>query len=140
MEWIHLRGSLRIGDRLEQLVLDAHCSARTAGLLRLLRRDYRHRLAEVAHAIAGEHRLVSEVEPVGLLSGDVLVRENRMHTRHADRFGRIDPDDSRVGVRAADSVAPEHSRGLEIARVGELAGDLRHGVGATTRRLGAASA
>ena len=63
-----------------------------------------------------------------------------MHTRHADRFGRVDLDDSRVSVRAADRLAPEHSRGLEIARVGELAGDLRHGVGATTRRLGAASA
>ena len=41
-------------------------------------------------------------------------------------------------VRAADRVAPEHPGRVQVARVRELARDLRDGVGATRGRLGVA--
>ncbi len=72
------------------------------------------------------------------------MREHGVDAGHRDRLRHVDRDDPRVRVRAADGVAPEHPRGLEVARVRELAGDLRHGVGATRassrRGRGAASA
>ena len=83
-----------------------------------------HGLAEVAHALEGEHRLVRELEPVALLAGDVLVREHRVDPGHARRARCVDRGDERVSMRAADGVAPEHLGRVEIARVGELAGDL----------------
>ena len=58
------------------------------------------------------------------------MREDRVHARHRDGLGEIDREDARVGVRAADRVAPEHPRRDEVARVRELALDLRHTVGA----------
>ena len=41
--------------------------------------DDRDRLAEVEDAVDREHRLIGELEPVGLLPGHVLVREHRVH-------------------------------------------------------------
>ena len=59
--------ALHVDDRLEQLVLDADRRGGAAGLLRLLGGDERDRLAVVADAVDGEHRLVGELEPVRLL-------------------------------------------------------------------------
>ena len=44
----------------------------------------------------------------------------------------VDRADARMRVRAAEGVAPEHPRGEEVARVRELAGDLRDPVDART--------
>ena len=125
---------LGIDHGLERLVLDADRGGRASRLLRLLGRDDRHRLAEVADAVAGEHRLVGELEPVRLPAGDVVVREHGVHARQRERLGDVDLEDPRVRVRAADRAAPEHPGRVEVARVGELAGDLRDRVGATGRR------
>ena len=121
--------ALGIDDRLEQLVLDSNLLRRPTRLLGMLGRDERDRLAEVAHAVDREHRLVAELEPVELLAGDVVVREHRVHAGHRQRARRVDPDDARVRLRAADRVAPEHPRRVQVARVRELARDLRDGVG-----------
>ena len=43
----------------------------------------------------------------------------------ASAFGDVDAADARVRVRAAQRVAPEHPRRLQVARAGELAGGLR---------------
>ena len=124
--WIgsHLGRALRVDDRLERLVVDADPLGGAARLLGMLGGDDRDRLAEVADALEGEHRLVAELEPVALLARDVLVREHGVDAGHAGRRGRVDRADERVRVRAADGVAPEHPGGEEVARVGELAGDL----------------
>ena len=90
MKRLQLGGSLGVGDRLERLVLDAHRRRRTAGLLGLLGRDHRDRLAEVADAIDRENGLVRELEAVGLRSGHVLVGQHRMHAGHPDRLGDVD--------------------------------------------------
>ena len=90
----------------------------------------RDRLAVVADAVDREHRLVAELEPVHLLPGHVLVRQHRVDARHRHRLGDLDRNDARVGVGAADGLAPEHPGGGEVARVGELAGRLRDSVAA----------
>ena len=60
---------LGIDDRLELLVLDPHLLGGAARLLGVLGGDDRDRLAEVADAVEGEHRLVGELEAVALLAG-----------------------------------------------------------------------
>ena len=91
----------------------------------MLRRDQRDRLAEVADAVDRQHRLVTKLEAVALLSRDVLVRQHGVHARHSERARHVDRVDAGVCVRAPHRVAPEHARFMQIARVRELAGDLR---------------
>ena len=119
-----LGGTLRVDDRVERLVFDPNLLGGAPGLLRVLRGDDRNRLAVVADSVEGEHGLVGELEPVALLAGDVLVREHGVDAGHAGRPGRVDGPDERVRVGAANGVAPEHLGGIEVARIGELAGDL----------------
>ena len=82
MERLHLRGALGVDDRLERLVLDADGRGSPPRLLGLLGGDDRDRLAEVAHAVDREHRLVAELEAVQLVAGDVLVREHGVDAGH----------------------------------------------------------
>ncbi len=131
---LHLGRALRVDHRLERLVLDANGCRRATRLLRLLGRDDRDGLAEVANPVARENGLIRELEPVGLLPRHVLVREHGVDSRK--RAGRrdVDLEDAGVRVRAAHRLAPEHPRGLQVAGVRELAGDLRNGVGAAPAR------
>ena len=128
MQRLLLGRALGVDDELERLVLDPDALRRAPRLLRVLGGDQRDRLAEVADAVDREHRLVGELEPVGLGPGDVVVREHRVHARHRERLGDVELDDPRVRMRAAQRVAPEHPLGMEVARIGELARDLRDGV------------
>ena len=66
MERLLLGRALRVDDELERLVLDDDRLGRAARLLRVLGGDERDRLAVVADAVDREHRLVGELEPVGL--------------------------------------------------------------------------
>ena len=100
-------------------------------MLRVLGSDEGNRLAEVAHLVDGKHGLVGELEAVALLSRDVAVREDGVNPGHALRLDGGDSLDLCGRVWAADGVAVEHARGEEIARVGELAGDLGDSVDAT---------
>ena len=106
----------------------SHPLGRPARLLRMLRRDERDGLAEVPDTVVRQDRLILKLQPVALRSRHVLVREHRMHPRHADRPGDVDRGDARVGVRAAHRLTPEHPGRLQIARVRELARDLRDAV------------
>ena len=93
-----------------------------ARLLDRVRRDDRDRLADVAHELFGEDRLVVAIhEAVRLLSRDVLLREDRPHARELRRGGAVDALDARVRMRAAERHAVEHPLAPEIARVLELA-------------------
>ena len=125
MERLLLGRALHVGDRLEHLVLDPDCGSRTARLLRLLGGDERDRLAVVADAVRGEHRLVCELEAVRLLARHVGVREHGVHTGHPQGGGDVELDDLRVRMRAANGDAPEHPGRVQVARVGEFAGHLR---------------
>jgi hypothetical protein len=128
--WLLLRRRFRVDDRLERLVLDANALRRAARLLRMFRGHERYRLAEVAHALVGEHGLVLELEPVPLLAGQVLVRQHRVHAWHSDCPRDVDRHDARVGVRTAHRVTPEHPCSLQVAGVGEFARDFRNPVDA----------
>ena len=125
---LRLGRALGVDDRVERLVLDLDRLRRTARLLGLLRGHDRDRLPEVAHALGREHRLVREVEAVRLLTGDVVLREHRVHARHPPGLARVDREHAGVRVRAPHRVPPEHPGRLEVARVLELALDLRHPV------------
>ncbi len=103
-------------------------------LLRLLGGDERDRLAVEAHALGGEHGLVGELEPVGLAAGNVGLRQNGVHSGHGHGGRHVDREDAGVRVRAADRATPEHAGRVEVARVHELAGDLRNRVGAADSR------
>jgi hypothetical protein len=121
---------LGVGDDRQRLVLDDDRLGGAARLLRVLRGDDRHRLAEVADAVDRQHRLVAELEPVALVAGNVVVREDGVDALERERRREVDRADARVCVRAAERVAPEHPRGGEVARVRELARHLRDPVDA----------
>ncbi len=95
---------------------------------RVLGRDDRHRLADVAHTVDRENGLVGELEAVEPRPRDVRVREDGVDAGHAQGGGQVDRDDPGVRVRAAERVAPQHPRRREVARVLERAVDLGDGV------------
>ncbi len=128
VERLLLRRPLRVDDRLEWLVLDANPLGRAARLLRMFRGYERNRFSEVTHALVGEHRLVLELEPVALLTGNIFLRQHCVHAGHTDRPRDVDRRDARMGVRTAHRVAPEHPCRLQVAGIGELPGDLRNAV------------
>ena len=63
---LRLGRALRIDDRRQRLVVDDDQLRGAPCLLRMLGGDDRNRLAEVAHAVDREHRLILELEPVRL--------------------------------------------------------------------------
>ena len=134
-----LEGALHVHHGLERLVLDDDPCRGSPRLLRLLGGDERDRLAVEAHALGGEHGLVGELEPVGLAAGNVGLRQNGVHSRHGHGGRHVERDDAGVRVRAADRATPEHAGRVEVARVHELAGDLRDRVGAADGRNGSPS-
>jgi hypothetical protein len=125
-----LQRPLHVDDRLERLVLDHDPLRRTPRLLGVLGRHERDRLADVAHAVECQHRLVGELEPVPLRPRHVVVGQHRVDARHRHGLRDVDQVDACMRVRAAQRPAPEHPGGPEIGGVGELAGRLRRPVGA----------
>ena len=128
MQRLRIGRTLRIDDRRERLVVHDDALRAAPRLLRVLGCHERDRLAEVANAVDREHRLILELEPVGLAPRHVGVGEYRVHARDGQRAREIDRTHERMWMRAAQRVAPEHSRGLKVARVLELAGRLRNAV------------
>ena len=71
-------------------MLDADPLRGATRLLWIFGSNDRDRLAEVAHTVEGEHRLIGELEPVALLPWNVLVREHGVHAGNRWRVGEID--------------------------------------------------
>ena len=128
MQRLLLERALHVDDRLERLVLDDDRGERAARLLRMLGGDDRDRLADVPDAVDREHRLVGELEPVSFLPGTSACVSTAWTPGSVERRREVDRDDPRVGVRAAQRVAPEHPGRGEVARVRELARHLRRRV------------
>jgi hypothetical protein len=125
MERLLLERALHVDDGLERGVLDLDRGECLPRLLGVVGGDERHRLADVAHPVDREHRLVGELQAVRFPAGHVGVGEDRVHPRHGERPREVDGDDPRVRVRTAQRVAPEHPRRRQVARVVERALDLR---------------
>ena len=107
VERLHLGRALRIDDRLEQLVRHADRLGRAARLLRMLGRDDRDRLAEVAHTIDREDGLVGELEPVRLPARHVRVGQHRVHAGHRDRGCEMSISTMRACACGLRSVCPQ---------------------------------
>ena len=119
---------LHVGDRLEQLVLDADALGGPPSLLGVLGCDESDRLAEVEDSIDGEHRLILKLEPVVLRARDIGMGEHRVHARHRDGGRDVELGDPRVRMGTAQRVAPEHPRHDQVAGVDELALHLRRSI------------
>src|SRR5581483_10669516 len=130
VELVALRRALHVRDRGQRRVVDADPLGGAPGLLGRVGGDDRDGLAEVADAVDREHGLVGELEAVALLAGHVGVREHRVHAGHRERLGEVEREDTRVRVRTAQGVTPEHAGRDEVARVRKIALHLRHAVDA----------
>ncbi len=128
MQRRHLRRARHVVDRRQRLVFDGDRAHGLPRVLQGLRGDDRHRLPVVAHAVDREHRLVGELEPVGLRAGDIGMRQNGVHARQGERRRDVDREDARMRVRTAQRRAVQHPGHVQIARVGELAAHLGHAV------------
>src|SRR5699024_9404727 len=119
---------LGVGDRIQDLVVHADLFHRTACRLRMVGSYERNRLSLVTHPLAREYRLVVMFEPVGVLTGNVLVGEYRVHPRGTDRLGDVDPADPRRRVRAPQCRPPDDGLAPQIGGVGELTAPLDRAV------------
>ena len=124
-----LRRALHLGDRIERLVVDLDPGRGPARLFGVGGRDERDRLAEVADAVEREDGLIADLEPVGLRARDIGVGEDGVDPGRRECRGDVDRADRRVGKRASQRVPEEHAGRAQVARVGELALDLRRRVG-----------
>ncbi len=121
------RRRLHVVDGRQRLVLDDDRARRRARLLERLRGHDRDGLAVVADAVDREHRLVGELEPVGLAApGTSACVSTACTPGRSSAAVDVDRDDARVRVRAPQRRAVEHPGSAEIARVGELPGHLGH--------------
>ena len=116
----------RVDDRRQRVVLDVDQRERVVGRVLVGRDHERDLLALEADLVAGEHglRVVGdrrhprEPERLEVLGGDdggdVGMRERRR---------RVDREDARVRVRAAQDRAVDHPRQLDVVEVGARAAD-----------------
>ena len=114
-----LHRALHVDDGLERLVLDADPLGGSARLLGVLGGDERDGLAEVAHLLDREHRLVGELEAVALLRrGRPRASARRARrARSAPRSGRSRRcARARAGCAACGPRASRRRRGRSSTR------------------------
>lgn len=120
---------LRVGDRLQHLVLDRDGGRGEPGGVRMVGGDRGDGLAVVADQFGREDGAVGDRASVRGVAGDVGVRDHRVDAGHRGRLGRVDGEDPGVRVRGAQYGGPEKALGPQVGRVGEGALGLRAGVG-----------
>ena len=92
-------GNLGIEQRVEHVVGDDDGGQRASARLGVIGRHGRERFADVAHDLAGEHRLVLADEPVGGCAGDVGSGDDRLDPVDRPRAGDVDRHDARIRMR-----------------------------------------
>ena len=109
------------------------------GLLRHVRiggEHHRDRLADMAHLVDCEHRLIVERRAVVRLRHHRLhfcARDDAMHAGNSARGAHIDALDASVRHRRAEDLAVEHARQPQVVDVLGAAGDLEPGLEARHR-------
>ena len=83
-------GGLGVEQRLEHLVRHGDGGQRPPARLGVIGRHHGDRLADVAHVVAGEHRLVGGDQAVRRLARHVGRRQHRGHARDRQRRRRVD--------------------------------------------------
>ena len=100
------------------LVADLDRLDRRVGRGFRLRRHGRDRLAEVAHLVVGEQRLVGRDAEALEMAVDVLrdvrVRDDRAHALHRLGLARVERADRRVVVRRAERLHPERLADADV--------------------------
>jgi len=120
---------LWIRDRLQHRVLDLHLVRGPACLLGMLGGDQRDCLAPIAHHVGRKHRLIRDLEAIGVLARHILEGEHRFDPWGCLRGLGVDRLDARVWMRASNCRTPQHPVHLEVRRIREVAADLLHGIG-----------
>ena len=135
-------GLARLDERRQLLDLDQDVLRRVRGLLGGVGDDERDRLADVADAVAREHR-VRHRHDLGAVAHhqrervdeplDVGGGEDRPDARHPRRHARVDAGEPPVRVDAAHERGVQHLRQLQVADVLRLALDEALVLGARQR-------
>ncbi|GAA3303267.1 hypothetical protein GCM10020295_51400 [Streptomyces cinereospinus] len=96
---LRLEGLLRVGHRVEHLVLDDDGRRRHPRGVRVVGGDGGDRFAVMAYQVGGEHRAVGLAASVQRGARHVLVGDDGPHAGHLARVGGVDGHDPRVRVR-----------------------------------------
>ena len=113
------------------LVVDGDPLDRLLGGILVLRRDSRHHLARVAHAVDGERGLVLLEEAVA--AGAVLPGDDGAHARHLCRGRYLEVRDARVRDTGAQCLAHQHAAEADVDTVHGAAAHLGHRIGSHHR-------
>ena len=123
---------LGVGERSQHLVLDDDRLQCPPARLGVVGSDRGDRLADVAHDVAGEDRLIAADQSVRRLAGHIVGSDDRRDAVDAPRRRDVDAHDPRVRMRRAQCRAPQEPVCREVARERERALHLGDAVG--TRR------
>ena len=126
-------GLLRVGERLQHLVLDLDGLHGPAGGLGVVSGDQRHRLAPVLDQLHGEDRLVRGLQAEGIETRDVVADEDGVDAGHGHGRADVEPGDARLRMGTPEGGAEEHAVHVEIARVEVGAVHLRDPIGSGGR-------
>lgn len=96
---LRLEGLLRVGDGIQDLVLDGDGGGGEAGGVGVVGRDGGDGLAVVAYDLGGEDGAVGDEPSVGGVAEDVEMGHHGPYARHFGRRGRVDRQDPGVRVR-----------------------------------------
>ena len=129
---------LHVHHRLEHLVLDLDEVEGVLGDVGVVRGDGGHGVAAVERLVGGEDVVEHPARAGGLafaheqlgvvLPREVLVRDDRRHARQRRGLRRVDRDNARVRVRAAQHPAVEQPRHPNVRAVDGAPVDLVHSV------------
>ena len=118
-----------IGHMRQDLVFNLHRLGRIPRKPRRRRGDRRHRMAIIKCALS-RHAVFHDVPVCALLpTGEIGARHHGLDPFHGKRLARVDPDDPRMGMRAAHDGAMKHPRRRSIRPIARLARDLIKPVG-----------
>ncbi|MPL96699.1 hypothetical protein SDC9_42881 [bioreactor metagenome] len=118
---------LHVLDKGERAIVDANERQRALGGLGIDRRHRGDRVAEVAHPVGTQRRLVLEQDAEGVHPGHVAMGDDGAHAGQGLGRGGVDRKDLGMGMGGTQDAADKHPLGPHIGHVGERAAHLgRH--------------
>ena len=130
---VALQGLLGVEVGVQDLVLHVDQAEGAAGGVLVDGRDGGDLVPDEADLVDGERRLVGRPRDHAVARGQVRSGDHRMDPREVLRALRVDRDDARVGVGAAQRLRVQHARQLDVVGVDGRAGRLRVAVDLAVR-------